>query len=152
MGDFCILCVSTYVINWSLLVVAVRELRAKRAQRRAATTAARRAAGSKALPASSGPSRAVRVLGVLGALAAVWVALMLGVGDAPRILGLSPAAMQVVTTLPLWLLVSFGAYSLASIGFSLCTFRDCPEAFVELEKDIAASRVRLQQKGFGDAQ
>lgn len=28
MGDFCILCVSTYVFNWSLLVVAIREVRA----------------------------------------------------------------------------------------------------------------------------
>lgn len=32
MGDFCILCVSTYVINWTLLVVALRELKAQSAR------------------------------------------------------------------------------------------------------------------------
>ena len=36
--------------------------------------------------------------------------------------------------LPLWALVSFGAYSLASIGYNLFIFRECPEAFTELEQ------------------
>jgi len=34
--------------------------------------------------------------------------------------------------LPLWALVTFGAYSLGSIGYSLFTFRDCPDAHAEL--------------------
>ena len=34
--------------------------------------------------------------------------------------------------LPLWALVSFGSYSLASIAYSLIVFRDCPEAHAEL--------------------
>lgn len=36
--------------------------------------------------------------------------------------------------LPLWAVVSFGAYSLASIGYNLFIFRECPEAFSELEQ------------------
>ena len=36
--------------------------------------------------------------------------------------------------LPLWALVSLGTYSLASIGYQLFIFRECPEAFKELEK------------------
>jgi dolichol-phosphate mannosyltransferase subunit 3 len=34
--------------------------------------------------------------------------------------------------IPWWLLVSFGAYSLASLGWGLFTFRDCPDAYREL--------------------
>lgn len=30
MGDFCLLCVSTYVCNFSLLIVVIREVAAKR--------------------------------------------------------------------------------------------------------------------------
>jgi hypothetical protein len=36
--------------------------------------------------------------------------------------------------LPLWVIVSFGAYSLAVISYNLIKFRDCPEAAAELEK------------------
>lgn len=39
-----------------------------------------------------------------------------------------------VGKLPLWVLVSFGAYSLASIGYELFIFRECPDAYRELEK------------------
>lgn len=39
--------------------------------------------------------------------------------------------------IPWWLLVSFGAYSLGSLGWGLFTFRDCPEAYQEL---LAVSR------------
>lgn len=34
--------------------------------------------------------------------------------------------------IPWWLLVSFGAYSLGSLGLGLLKFRDCPEAYEEL--------------------
>lgn len=37
-----------------------------------------------------------------------------------------------INQLPWWLLVSFGAYSLSSIGWGLLTLRECPEAFNEL--------------------
>lgn len=34
--------------------------------------------------------------------------------------------------IPWWLLVSFGSYSLWSLGWGLYTFRDCPEAYADL--------------------
>jgi hypothetical protein len=34
--------------------------------------------------------------------------------------------------LPWWLLVSLGSYSLASLGWGIWSFRDCPEAYAEL--------------------
>ena len=47
--------------------------------------------------------------------------------------------------LPLWALVSFGSYSLASVGYNLLTFRECPEASVELEKvDLSHSASRSE--------
>ena len=100
-------------------------------------------------PVSNRPrsgTRAVRVLGVLVSAVLLWLSVMLGWVDAQRYL--SPAMLSVVSTLPLWLIVAFGAYSLASIGWALLTFRDCPAAFVELEGDIKRSRERLAKKGF----
>ena len=44
--------------------------------------------------------------------------------------------------------MTFGAYSLASIGYNLLIFRECPQAFAELEKDLAAARQRLKAQGF----
>jgi dolichyl-phosphate mannosyltransferase polypeptide 3 len=44
-------------------------------------------------------------------------------------------ASLVLTTrdqIPWWLLVSFGSYSLWSLGWGLYTFKDCPEAYTEL--------------------
>lgn len=39
---------------------------------------------------------------------------------------------SILKQLPWWLLVSFGSYSLWSLGWGLFTFRDCPEAYAEL--------------------
>jgi len=144
MGDFCILCVSTYVINWTLLLVALRELRAT-----GGTKFDKNGKAVRRAPAPNG-GRATRVLGVLGALAAVWVSLVSGAVDSSS--WLSPAAFSVVQTLPLWALVSFGAFSLASIGWALLRFRDCPQAAKELEGDIATARKRLEQRGFKNTQ
>ncbi|KAG8220158.1 dolichol-phosphate mannosyltransferase subunit 3 [Butyriboletus roseoflavus] len=41
---------------------------------------------------------------------------------------------QLLPVIPWWLLVSFGAYSLASLGWGLFTFQDCPDAYHELLK------------------
>lgn len=91
-------------------------------------------------------TRALRVLSVVFACSLVWLSIVRGWVDASPLL--STAGMQVVATLPLWCIVAFGAYSLSSIGWNLITFRDCPEAFIALEKDIQESRQRLTKKGF----
>ena len=40
----------------------------------------------------------------------------------------------------MYLLVAFGCYSLWCIGFNLFVFRDCPEAFHELQQVRLALR------------
>ena len=42
-----------------------------------------------------------------------------------------PATLE---QLPWWLLITFGSYSLWSIGMGLLTLRECPEAYNELLK------------------
>ncbi|KAJ7051173.1 dolichol-phosphate mannosyltransferase subunit 3 [Mycena amicta] len=49
--------------------------------------------------------------------------------------------------IPWWLLVSFGSYSLGSLGWGLFTFRDCPEAYEELLKEISQAKDDLSSKG-----
>ncbi|TFK70094.1 dolichol-phosphate mannosyltransferase subunit 3, partial [Pluteus cervinus] len=56
-------------------------------------------------------------------------------------------AGQLLPVIPWWLLVSFGSYSLGSIGLALYTFRDCPEAFNELMKEISVAKNELRSKG-----
>jgi dolichyl-phosphate mannosyltransferase polypeptide 3 len=54
---------------------------------------------------------------------------------------------QLLPVIPWWLLVSFGAYSLASLGWGLFTFQDCPDAYHELLKEINDAKNDLRGKG-----
>ncbi|TEB32448.1 dolichol-phosphate mannosyltransferase subunit 3 [Coprinellus micaceus] len=56
-------------------------------------------------------------------------------------------AQKLIPVLPWWLLVSFGAYSLWSLGWGLFTFRDCPEAYAELLQEINEAKNDLRSKG-----
>jgi hypothetical protein len=56
---------------------------------------------------------------------------------------------SVVAALPMYLLVSFGAYSLASVACSLIFFRDCPGAFHELQRVRLASPLLLVSHSAG---
>jgi alkanesulfonate monooxygenase SsuD/methylene tetrahydromethanopterin reductase-like flavin-dependent oxidoreductase (luciferase family) len=49
--------------------------------------------------------------------------------------------------LPLWAIVSFGAYLLAKLGYGVLTFNDVPEAHAELVKQIEQARTELRKKG-----
>lgn len=49
--------------------------------------------------------------------------------------------------LPLWALVSFGAYLLFKLGWGVFTFNDVPEAHKELMNDINMAREELRAKG-----
>ncbi|KXN69277.1 dolichol-phosphate mannosyltransferase subunit 3 [Conidiobolus coronatus NRRL 28638] len=53
---------------------------------------------------------------------------------------------EVWPTFPWVALVSFGAYSLANIGWALITFRDCPEAHQELMVEIQQAKADLRAK------
>ncbi|KAK0218087.1 dolichol-phosphate mannosyltransferase subunit 3 [Armillaria fumosa] len=54
---------------------------------------------------------------------------------------------EIIPVLPWWLLVSFGSYSLWSLGWGLWTFRDCPEAYAELMTEISQAKNELRVKG-----
>ncbi|KAN0080405.1 Dolichol-phosphate mannosyltransferase subunit 3 [Tylopilus felleus] len=54
---------------------------------------------------------------------------------------------QLLHVIPWWLLVSFGAYSLASLGWGLFTFQDCPDAYHELLEEINDAKHDLRTKG-----
>ncbi|KAL1748347.1 dolichol-phosphate mannosyltransferase subunit 3 [Schizophyllum fasciatum] len=56
-------------------------------------------------------------------------------------------AEQILPLIPWWLLVSFGSYSLWSLGWGLWTFRDCPEAYEELMLEITQAKTELRAKG-----
>ncbi|KAG6334003.1 hypothetical protein ID866_5086 [Astraeus odoratus] len=54
---------------------------------------------------------------------------------------------QILPLIPWWLLVSFGSYSLWCLGWGIFTFRDCPEAYHELLKEINDAKNELRTKG-----
>ncbi|KAK4212447.1 dolichol-phosphate mannosyltransferase subunit 3 [Rhypophila decipiens] len=60
-----------------------------------------------------------------------------------------PAVIQqdIIPVLPLWTLVSFGAWLLFRLGFGLLTFRDTPEAYAELMDEIKLAKADLRTKG-----
>ncbi|XP_053559379.1 dolichol-phosphate mannosyltransferase subunit 3 [Bombina bombina] len=55
---------------------------------------------------------------------------------------------QVIWPLPVYLLVVFGCYSLATIGYRVATFNDCEKAAQELQEQIKDAKKDLTRKGF----
>ncbi|ORX41294.1 dolichol-phosphate mannosyltransferase subunit 3 [Kockovaella imperatae] len=53
----------------------------------------------------------------------------------------------ILPVLPWWLLVSFGAYSLSSLGLGLLRFHDTPEAYESLLKEINQAKLELRDAG-----
>lgn len=51
------------------------------------------------------------------------------------------------TQLPLWAIVTLGAYLLGNIGYSLLTFNDVPKAYDSLMKEIETAKKDLRAKG-----
>ncbi|KAJ8580044.1 dolichol-phosphate mannosyltransferase subunit 3 [Rhizopogon salebrosus TDB-379] len=51
---------------------------------------------------------------------------------------------EVLPVIPWWLLVSFGSYSLWTLGWGVFTFRDCPEAYHELLQEINEAKNDLR--------
>lgn len=49
--------------------------------------------------------------------------------------------------LPWWLLVSFGSYSLMSLGLGLLRFHDTPEAYESLLREVAQAKNELRDQG-----
>ncbi|KAG5367125.1 Dolichol-phosphate mannosyltransferase subunit 3 [Yarrowia sp. B02] len=76
------------------------------------------------------------------ALIAVYAALWFGfipVGEKIR--------AEIVPLLPFWLLVSFGSYSLGTLGWDILSFNDKPEKYAELKEQIKLAKADLKSKG-----
>ncbi|KAK2017341.1 dolichol-phosphate mannosyltransferase subunit 3 [Colletotrichum eremochloae] len=60
-----------------------------------------------------------------------------------------PAVIQteIVPVLPFWVLISFGSYLLARLGYNVMTFNDVPEAHKELMAEIDEAVVDLRKLG-----
>ncbi|TQN67010.1 Dolichol-phosphate mannosyltransferase subunit 3 [Colletotrichum shisoi] len=60
-----------------------------------------------------------------------------------------PAKIQdeIVPVLPFWVLISFGSYLLARLGYNVMTFNDVPEAHKELMAEIDEAVVDLRNLG-----
>ncbi|XP_037651530.1 dolichol-phosphate mannosyltransferase subunit 3 [Sebastes umbrosus] len=54
---------------------------------------------------------------------------------------------EVAWPMPLYLLVSFGCYSLATVGYRVATFNDCDQASRELQEQIREAKEDLRKKG-----
>lgn len=54
---------------------------------------------------------------------------------------------EVAWPMPLYLLVSFGCYSLATVGYRVATFNDCEDAARELQEQIKEAKEDLKKKG-----
>lgn len=54
---------------------------------------------------------------------------------------------QIIPTLPWWLLVSFGSYSLWTLGIGILTFRECPDAYYEIISDVNRAKADLRSRG-----
>jgi len=54
---------------------------------------------------------------------------------------------QFLQQFPFWALVSFGAYLLFKLGYSVYSFNDVPEAHKELMAQIEQAKTELRAKG-----
>ncbi|MCJ8749759.1 hypothetical protein PDJAM_G00179970 [Pangasius djambal] len=54
---------------------------------------------------------------------------------------------EVAWPMPVYLLVVFGCYSLATVGYRVATFNDCEDAARELRAQIQEAKEDLKKKG-----
>jgi dolichyl-phosphate mannosyltransferase polypeptide 3 len=59
----------------------------------------------------------------------------------------NPRIQQIAFVLPMYLLVTFGAYSLAVIALNVMAVSDCVEAAKELDEEVKQAKEDLRKKG-----
>jgi Dolichol-phosphate mannosyltransferase subunit 3 (DPM3) len=59
---------------------------------------------------------------------------------------LSPWINVAVVFAPLWVLVGLGVYAVASIAIGVSNFRDCPEAAIELDKQVQEAKAEMKRR------
>ncbi|ETK82537.1 hypothetical protein F441_12321 [Phytophthora nicotianae CJ01A1] len=77
-------------------------------------------------------------------LLALWLLLLRYAADHAQ----DTRVLQVVTALPMYALVTFGAYSLGVIALSVMAVQDCPDAAKELDRQVVEAKADLTKKGF----
>ncbi|KAJ3714885.1 dolichol-phosphate mannosyltransferase subunit 3 [Lentinula guzmanii] len=90
-------------------------------------------------------TRAQRVAVISTIFASLYFLALFEILQVPLIEG--KVVQEILPALPWWLLVSFGSYSLWSLGWGLFTFRDCPEAYEELLNEISQAKNDLRNRG-----
>ncbi|KAI9793192.1 MAG: hypothetical protein M1816_000612 [Peltula sp. TS41687] len=89
-------------------------------------------------------TRALQTLSILLLASSVYLAVALGHIPLP----LPPKFKEdVVPLLPVWSIVSLGAYLLFKLGWGVLTFNDVPEAYNGLMKEVEMARKDLRAKG-----
>ncbi|XP_025108058.1 dolichol-phosphate mannosyltransferase subunit 3-like [Pomacea canaliculata] len=88
--------------------------------------------------------RLFRFLAAITLFLSVWLSYMTGIIP----IRLSQSFSEVVTILPLYLLISFACFSLAVVGYRVATFNDCVEASAELRRQMEEAKADLRKKGF----
>ncbi|XP_075995510.1 dolichol-phosphate mannosyltransferase subunit 3 [Genypterus blacodes] len=76
-------------------------------------------------------------------LGAVWAVVSFDLLD----LSIPLTYRELAWPVPVYLLVTFGCYSLATVGYRVATFNDCDEAAQELQEQIQEAKGDLRRKG-----
>jgi len=90
-------------------------------------------------------SRAYRLALVFGLCTALYLLALFQYFSVPFID--DRVLQEILPLFPWWLLISFGSYSLWSLGWGMFTFRDCPEAYAELLGEISEAKNDLRSRG-----
>ncbi|ELT95608.1 hypothetical protein CAPTEDRAFT_180320 [Capitella teleta] len=62
-------------------------------------------------------------------------------------LTLSDPWKEIIFASPIYFLITFACFSLATIGYRVAIFNDCTEASEELKKEIIEAKKDLEKKG-----
>ncbi|BFZ56949.1 hypothetical protein PYCC9005_003999 [Savitreella phatthalungensis] len=86
-------------------------------------------------------TKATQTLTLLVLTTGIWLTLLFEIVKVPAPLD------QIVPTLPLWVIVSFGAYLLGTLGWNIFTFQDKEAAYHSLLKEIDEAKRDLKGRG-----
>ncbi|KAG8626619.1 hypothetical protein KVT40_005564 [Elsinoe batatas] len=87
-------------------------------------------------------TKATQSISLFVLLSSIYAALFLGYVPLPAVI-----EQEIIPVLPVWAIVSFGAYLLFKLGYGVFTFNDVPNAYKELMSEIEQAKSELRQKG-----
>ncbi len=61
--------------------------------------------------------------------------------------GKGSVAAMIINYAPVFLILGLGVYALVSIVHGVINLKDCPEAAVEVEKDVKEAKAAMTKKG-----